>query len=245
MPDPTPPVALITGAAKRVGRAIALHFADAGFDIAFTYLHSQTDANSLVEEIRAKSRRCQAFQADLTDPTAAAEAIYQNFTKSFDHLNVLVNNASLYEPSAMDQTDLPQMRRLFSIHVESPLLLSRAFAPTLRANNGHIVNMLDDLAEGPWPKYLAYCASKAALWNLTLGLALELAPEVTVNGIAPGVAEWPVGFPEDQKKDYLRRVPLARAGTPDDIAQAILFLCTTGTYVTGQVLHVDGGRSIA
>ncbi|MGA3065776.1 MAG: SDR family oxidoreductase [Tepidisphaeraceae bacterium] len=245
MQQPNPsPVALITGAARRVGRAIALRLADAGFDIAFTYLSSITDAQTLTTEIQGKSRRCLAISADLTDPATATETIGQKFTESFDRLNVLVNNASLYAPSALDQTDLPQMRRFWSIHVESPLLLCRAFAPTLRKNSGHIINMVDLLAERPWPQYLSYCTSKAGLWNLTLGLARELAPEVTVNGIAPGVAEWAPGTSEDEKKNYLKRVPLNRAGTPTDIAEAIHYLCTTGSYITGQILRVDGGRSI-
>jgi pteridine reductase len=104
--------------------------------------------------------------------------------------------------------------------------------------------MVDLLAERPWPEYLAYCASKAALWNLTLGLARELAPEVTVNGIAPGVVEWPDDYPEAERAKYLKRVPLARAGTPEDVANVVQFLVTGGQYVTGQVIRLDGGRSI-
>src|SRR4029079_11960237 len=133
---------------------------------------------------------------------------------------------SLYQPSALDQTNLEQMRRLMAIHFESPLLLAQALAPRLRAAKGHIINMVDLLAERPWPQYLSYCASKAALWNLTLGLARELAPEVTVNGIAPGVVEWPEGFPQAEREKYLKRVPLGRAGTPEDVAETVHFLAT-------------------
>jgi len=114
----------------------------------------------------------------------------------------------------------------------------------LRATRGHVVNMVDLLAEKPWPEYLAYCASKAALMNLTLGLARELAPDVTVNGIAPGVVEWPDTYPEADRARYLKRVPLARAGTPQDVADAVAFLVTRGKYITGQILRLDGGRSI-
>jgi pteridine reductase len=133
---------------------------------------------------------------------------------------------------------------MMAIHFESPLLLAQAFGPMLRASGGHIVNMVDLLAERPWPQYLAYSASKAALANLTLGLARELAPEVRVNGIAPGVVAWPEDYPDAARAKYLKRVPLARAGTPQEVAELVHFLCTAGTYLTGQILRLDGGRSI-
>jgi pteridine reductase len=105
--------------------------------------------------------------------------------------------------------------------------------------------MLDILAEKPMASHAVYCASKAALWNLTMSLARELAPDVTVNGIAPGVVEWPADYPQAEREKYLRRVPLGRAGTPEEVARAVLFLCAPGGYVTGQVLRLDGGRSLA
>jgi pteridine reductase len=114
----------------------------------------------------------------------------------------------------------------------------------LRKSRGHVINMVDLLAERPWPKYLAYCASKAGLWNLTLGLARALAPEVTVNGIAPGVVAWPDDYPEEEREKYLRRVPLAREGTPEDVAKLVHFLATEGSYINGQIIRLDGGRSI-
>jgi pteridine reductase len=233
-------VALVTGAARRVGRAIALRLAEAGFDVAFTYLHSEDRARRLLGQIRRKGGRAVAIRADLSDPESAVRAIAAPFSAAFGRLDVLVNNASLYEADA----GLDAMRRLWAIHLESPLLICRAFAPRLKAAGGCIVNMLDLLAERPMPGYLAYCASKAALWNLTLGLARELAPEVRVNGIAPGVVQWPQDLPLQMRTQYLRRVPLGKAGTPADVAQAVLFLCTGGQYITGQILRIDGGRSI-
>jgi len=104
--------------------------------------------------------------------------------------------------------------------------------------------MVDLLAERPWPQYLAYCASKAGLWNLTLGLARAMAPEVTVNGIAPGVVAWPDDYPQEEREKYLRRVPLGRAGDATDVARLVYFLATDGSYITGQVIRLDGGRSI-
>jgi pteridine reductase len=238
-------VALITGAARRVGRAIALRLADEGFDIAFTYLTSGTAAGELCEEIRKKDRSCVAISADLTDAQAAVETISAQVAAKFGRLDVLVNSASLYEPDAALAEVTTQIRRFWAIHVESPLLLSRAFSPMLQSAGGSIINMLDLLAERPMPGYLAYCASKAGLWNLTLGLARETAPRVRVNGIAPGVAEWPADLPADKREQYLRRVPLGRAGTPEDVAGAVAFLSDGSSYITGQILRIDGGRSIA
>lgn len=237
-------VALVTGAAKRVGRAIVERLAGAGYDVAFTYHSSQREAEELAEMVRAEGTRVLAVRADLTRPEEATRTTVDAIRGAFDRLDVLVNNASLYEESPLDRADLEQTRRLWAIHVESPLLLCRAFAGDLRRGRGHVVNMVDLLAERPWPRYLAYCASKAALWNLTLGLARELAPEVTVNGVAPGVVEWPDDYPEAEQQKYLKRVPLARPGTPGDVADLVHFLCTGGRYITGQVIRLDGGRSV-
>ena len=228
-------VALVTGGAKRVGRAVVERLSDAGYLVAFTYLSSESEAQKLAKNVSGK-----AIRADFTDPAAAVDAVNRAFADFSDRLDVLVNNASVYEPGATVEGS----RRMMAIHFESPLLLAQKFAPMLRASRGHIVNMVDLLAERPWPQYLAYCASKAALANLTLGLARELAPDVTVNGIAPGVVEWPEGYPDVEKAKYLKRVPLERPGTPQDVAELVHFLVTSGTYLTGQILRLDGGRSI-
>jgi len=237
-------VALVTGGAKRVGRAIALGLAGAGYDIAITYHSGKEEAGQLDGTIQEMGRRFIAIQCDLTEPEPSTAEIHRRIMGEFGGLDVLVNNASLFEPGNLQQLDLSIARRLWEIHVETPLLLCRHFEKPLRESNGHVINMLDLLAEKPMSSHLAYCASKAALWNLTLGLAKELAPEVTVNGIAPGVVEWPDGYPEAERAKYLRRVPLGRAGSPGDVAAAVLYFCRDGAYVTGQVLRVDGGRSI-
>jgi pteridine reductase len=238
-----PRVALITGGAKRVGRAIALRLAEAGFDIAITYRSSGDDARKLVSQL--SEARALAIEADLADPESAAHRIGSAIEQRFGRLDVLVNNASVYLPARLQQTDMALMRQVAAVHVQSPLLLCQRFETTLRQHRGHIINMVDLLAEKPWPDYLIYCASKAALSNLTLGLARELAPEVTVNGIAPGVVEWPADHPEEEREGYLKRVPLARPGTPEDVANLVHFLCTQGTYITGQIIRLDGGRSIS
>jgi pteridine reductase len=175
---------------------------------------------------------------------AAVEQISKSLSSFTKRLDVLVNNASDFLRAKLADTSLEQVRRLNAIHLETPFLLCQKFEPMLRAARGHVVNMIDLLVERPWPEYLAYCASKAALGSLTLGLARELAPEVTVNGISPGVVNWPENTPEVEKEKYLKRVPLARAGTPQDVANLVHFLCTEGSYITGQIIRLDGGRSI-
>jgi pteridine reductase len=237
-------VALVTGGAKRVGRAIVERLAAAGFDVAFTYLNSDADAADLRNRLESSGANAIAIKADLTHAQRAADAITSAVAARFARLDVLVNSASLYEPATLEKTTLALPRWMMAIHFESPLLLAQAFAPLLRSSSGHVVNMLDLMVERPWPQYIAYCASKSALWNLTLSLARELAPEVTVNGIAPGVVEWPDDYPEAERQRYLKRVPLGRPGTPQDVAETVHFLCTGGSYMTGQVIRLDGGRSI-
>jgi pteridine reductase len=237
-------VALVTGGAKRVGRAIVERLAAGGFDVAFTYLSSEAEAAELRGQLESSGANALAIKADLTHAQRGADTITSAVAGRFSRLDVLVNSASLYEPAPLEKTDLTLARRMMAIHFESPLLLCQAFAPLLRRSRGHVVNMVDLMVERPWPQYLAYCASKAALWNLTLSLARTLAPEVTVNGIAPGVVEWPDDYPESEREKYLKRVPLARPGTPRDVAEMVHFLCTGGSYVTGQIIRLDGGRSI-
>ena len=236
-------IALVTGAARRVGRAIALHLADHGFDVAFTYRSSQREAVELRDQIVALGRRAIAIQADLTELPAAAEWIAAHMAAFSPTLDLLVNNASLYLRD--DLADATQMARLMAIHVEAPLLLAHRLRQPLAAAGGCIVNMLDLMGERPMKGYLRYCASKAALANLTRSLAKEFAPVIRVNGIAPGVVEWPADYPEQEKAVYLGRVPLGRAGTPEDVARLVHFLAIDGTYITGQTIILDGGRSIA
>jgi len=238
------PVALITGGAKRVGAAIARKLAREGFDIAITYHRSASDAANLCQELASASCKSVAVQADLANPDTAVEAILSAWETAFSRLDLLVNNASEFVPCGLSKLKLDDLLRNQAIHVASPLLLAKAFASTLRNSNGSIVNMVDLLAERPFPAYLPYCASKAAIANATLSLARELSPEVTVNGIAPGVVDWPDNYTLDMKEKYLQRVPLKRAGTPEDVANLVHFLATGGKYITGQIIRLDGGRSL-
>jgi len=234
------PLALITGGARRVGRAIALHLAHQGYDVAFTYLSSKAEALLLIAELRNIGVEALSMQVDLTDLPVGVEQISRHLGNSASRLKCLVNNASIYQPdSAIDSA-----ASMYRIHAEAPLLLARGLSPHLAANHGCIINMCDILGARPMPGWLAYCSSKAALANITMGLARELAPDVRVCGIAPGVAQWPDDYDESARKEYLRRVPLQRAGTPEEVARLAWFLLNDATYITGQIIPIDGGRSI-
>ena len=235
------PRALVTGGAGRIGRAIALELAAAGFDLVLGYHQSEADAAETRRQVETLGRHCKLVCADLTDPESATKRLAE---AAGTRLDVLVNNASLFLPGSLEQSSVELVRTLNAIHVESPMLLVQRLAGLLRKSRGAVINMCDLLAERPWPQYLAYSASKAALANLTLGLARELAPEATVNAVAPGVVLWPDDFPEDQRAQYLKKVPLGRAGTPQDVAALVRFLSTGGRYITGQIIRLDGGRSI-
>ena len=238
------PTALITGGARRVGRRVALHLAERGWDIAVTYNHSADDASTLAERIEGLGRECVLIQADFTDPLPAATRVADAVQKRFDRLDLLLHNASLYERGDLLATDLQQLRRLLAIHALTPILLTQKLAPLLKLAGGTVLAMSDEQLERPGSAYAAYSMSKAAFENAIKSLARELAPEVTVNAIAPGVVAWPDDMPQASRVRYLKRVPLKRAGTPQDVAELVEFLCTRGKYITGQTIRLDGGRSI-
>jgi len=239
------PVALVTGGSRRVGRVICLALAGAGYDVALTSHGPSDETDAVAKSIRDQGYRALVLSADLTQLPSAVDQINAEFSANFDRLDLLVHNASVYHPSGMNDATVEQMRQMWSVHVEAPLLLCRAFAGRLREAHGAVINMVDILAQRPRPAYAGYCASKAALENLTLSLARELAPRVTVNGIAPGVVEWPDDMPESARQAYLSRVPLGRAGTPEDVARTVIFLARDARYITGQIIRLDGGRMLA
>lgn len=242
--DLAPPVALVTGGAKRVGRAVALHLAHYGWDISLTYNTSADAASDLANRIQGLGRQCQIIPADLTDPDASTRRIADAFTARFNRLDLLLHNASLYEKGGLTDATAAQMRRFFALHAESPLLLTQRLSKPLKTSRGSVIAMSDVNVDRPRPAWAAYTMSKAALANLVPSLARDLAPHVTVNAIAPGVVEWPDDMPEADRQAYLKKIPLARAGTPEDVAKLVHFLVTDGRYITGQTLRLDGGRSI-
>ncbi len=236
--------ALVTGGARRVGRAIALELARAGMDVAITYHRSAEEARRVVKEIEALGRSALAIRADHAQ-RHAADRVFSAFRKRFDSLYALVNNASCFDPSPIGRIDVKTFDRNIAVNARTPLLLIQKFAPMLAAHPspGRVVNFIDIHVMGqPLKGYMAYNCSKAALMEVTMTAAMELAPKVTVNALAPGVVAWAESYTPAQRKDYMRRVPLARPGTPHDAARAALFLIQDASYCTGQIIRLDGGR---
>lgn len=231
--------ALITGGARRVGRALVETFAGAGWDVAFTFRSSQKEALALQSSLASTGARILPLSADFDRLDQSLAMLQQRFLKWSTRLDLLINSASAYAPDRQLSAEAA-MRTNFS----APIGLIETFRAELSASGGCVINLLDILAERPMASYSHYCASKAALWNATLSWARMLAPEVRVNGIAPGVVDWPDGMPEAEREAYLAKVPLKRAGSPADVARLAKFLVEDGTYITGQVIRLDGGRSI-
>jgi len=242
--DASGKVALVTGAAKRVGRAIALELARAGCDVAVHYRSSADAAREVADAIEQMGRRVALVSGDLTD-LKTPERIVSQTIDSLGRVDVLVNNASAFGKTPIAQVDAETYERMFLVNTIGPGLLTRAVMPIMRsAGAGRIINLVDILAERPLKRYGPYCASKAALANLTRSLALELAPEITVNAVAPGIAVFPEDYDEELRHRLVSRVPLRREGTPQEIAALVRFLVTEGDYITGQIIAIDGGRSI-
>ena len=234
-------VALVTGGARRVGAAIVRRLVVDGWDVAFTFRSSQKEALALQNELAPSGAaiRLLPLSADFERIEMSLSMVEQRFLKWSPRLDLLVNNASVYAPD----TKLSAEVAMRVNHI-APLRLIDTFASALTAANGCIVNLLDVMAERPMPSFSNYCASKAALWNATLSLARSLAPAVRVNGIAPGVVEWQASVSEPDREAYVSKVPLKRIGTPEEVATLVRFLATEATFITGQIIRLDGGRSL-
>ncbi len=238
-------VALVTGAARRIGAVIARTLHSHGADVAIHYRGSADEAGALVEEFNAaRADSAAAFAADLTD-VAAIEQLAAQVTSWRNRLDVLVNNASSFYPTPAGTITEAQWNDLVGTNLKAPLFLSQAALPALRAAGGVIVNIVDVHSTHPLRDHPVYGPAKAGLAMLTRSLAKDLAPDVRVNGVSPGAILWPENdMDEDTRAAILKQVPLARPGDPADIAGAVLFLVRDATYVTGQVIAIDGGRSI-
>lgn len=241
----SPPVVLITGAARRVGAQIARTLHAAGCSVAIHYHRSAGEANALADALngqRAGSAAC--FTANLLQ-IESLPGLVEAVLARFDRLDGLVNNASSFYPSPLGQIDLAQWADLVGTNLQAPLFLTQAAAPFLKAAGGAIVNIVDIHAERPLAGYPVYSAAKAGLLGLTRALAIELAPQVRVNGVAPGPIQWPEDgqFSSAEREAIVRHVLLQREGSPVDIAGAVRYLLLDAPYVTGQILTVDGGRS--
>jgi pteridine reductase len=240
----TDKVALVTGAARRVGRVVALELARAGSHVAIHFNRSADAARELAGEVRAMGRRVTLVQGDLMDHDTPRQLVGA-VVSALGRLDVLVNNASIFPRTPLGDIEWADWERVFRVNLFAPAMLCQRVAPYMRqAGSGRIVNFVDILAERPIRRYGPYCASKAALVSLTRSLARELAPEITVNAIAPGIAVFPEEYSESLRRELIDRVPLKRAGTPEDMARLVRFLVTEGGYITGQIVPVDGGRSV-
>lgn len=237
--------ALITGAGKRIGAVVARRLHAAGANVAVHYFRSSGPADELVAELTA-ARAGSAFAvgADLTDSNRLAPLVADVVGRA-GRLDILINNASSFYPTELGAVTEKNWDDLVNSNLKAPLFLAQAALPHLQKSHGTIINMIDIHARRPLRHHHVYGAAKAGLAMLTRSLARDLAPEIRVNGVAPGAILWPDdGMSDSIKQSIVRRIPLARAGEPDDIATTILFLVSDAPYITGQIIAVDGGRSI-
>ena len=235
-------VALVTGAAKRVGRAVALELARRGAHVAVHYHGSKDQARQVAEQIRSMGPRAETLQADLASP-GDIERLFAELGQAFGGLDVLVNNAAVYHRTPIRTLTAEQWDREMAVNARAPALCIRHAVP-LMAHGGAVVNVADIAAEKAWPGYPAYCASKAALLALTRSAAKALAPKIRVNAVSPGVAMWSEDSDPQREKRVLSQVPMGRPGSAEDVALAVAFLAQQD-YITAQNLRVDGGWHMA
>lgn len=241
------PVALITGAAHRLGARTAARLHERGWRVIIHYRSRASQAEALVAALNKRRPDCAcALAADLQQPEALAE-LAQRATDHWGRLDGLINNASAFYPTPTADATLSDWDALINTNLRAPFLLGQACLPALKASHGCIINLIDIYAERPLAEHPIYCASKAGLAMLTRSWARDLAPEVRVNGVSPGAILWPEGestVDTDYQAAILARTPLQRTGNPDDIAGAITYLLCDAPFVSGQIIAVDGGRSL-
>jgi len=236
---------LITGAARRIGATIAEHLHTAGMNVVLHYRESGQQAQTLCDALNRQRAGSAVLCSGALDTAAACETLSRSALAAFNGLHALVNNASAFFPTRMGQTTEAEWDALFDINLRAPFFLSQACAPALAKSRGSIINLTDIYAERPLAGHPVYSASKAGLLSLTRSLARELSPTVRVNAVAPGAILWPeTGESETVQQQILDRTPLERLGDPSDIARAVLFLLRDAPFMTGQVINVDGGRTV-
>lgn len=240
-------VVLITGAAKRVGRQIALTLAEKGAHIAVHYNRSQPEAQALVRLLESRFKvKAAAFQAELFNNVPAVQQLVKNVVSHFGALHVLVNSASIYKKSGWEDSSEEDWDRNLDTNLKTPFFLSQEAARQMKKQGeGKIINLCDWSGLRPYPDYIPYCISKSGLIYLTHALAKALAPEIQVNAILPGPILLPENFSEKTKKAIIRATPLKRIGSPQDVANTVSFLIEGSDFITGALIPVDGGRLIA
>lgn len=236
---------LITGAARRIGAAIAQQLHAHGANIALHYRDSAEAAKQLANRLNDdRVNSALTAQADLLNSRELAELV-DKVAAQTGRLDLLLNNASSFYPTPLDEVSEQHWDDLLGTNLKAPLFLAKAAAPHLRKTQGSIINIVDIHAHRPLKNHSVYGAAKAGLAMLTRSLARDLAPEIRVNGVSPGAILWPEdGMSEKVEQSIIRQVPLGRMGEPDDIARTVLFLVKDAPYITGQIIAVDGGRSI-
>jgi len=236
--------ALVTGAAKRVGRAIALALADRGMDVVVHYKGSAPEARATAEAVERLGRRAVTVRADLAKPEEV-EALAERAVETFGTIDVLVNSAALFYRTPLEKVTGQDWDQFLRVNLIGPFLLARRLGLLMRQRGeGKIVNIADIAGMRPWTDFLPYSVSKGALITLTQGLAKALAPEVQVNAVVPGSVLLPEEYGEREREAIVRATPLKRIGDPLDVAKTVLFLLEGSDFITGQVVVVDGGRSI-
>jgi pteridine reductase len=240
-------VVLVTGAARRIGAAIARKLHASGANVVLHCHRSRADAERLRDQLNdERGASCAVVQADLLD-LRALPGLVEDAARAFGRLDALVNNASSFYPTPFGTIGEDEWTDLVGSNLRAPLFLSQAAAPLLRESRGAIVNLVDIHAERPLKDFVVYSVAKAGLAGLTRALALELGPDVRVNGVAPGAILWPDGdqhFAASEKGRITAQTPLKRIGEPDDVAGAVKYLLFDAPFVSGQILAVDGGRGI-
>lgn len=235
--------ALVTGGGVRVGRAISLALAAAGADVAIHYRSSRSEAESAAEKIRAAGRRAEIVEGDLARPEDCRRVVAEAIG-ALGGLDFLVHSAANFHCASLEDTNETLWDSAMNVNARAGFLMAREAASSLRVRRGRIVLVSDFLAESPERNYFAHSVSKAAVEGLVRALAIALAPDVAVNGVAPGTVLPPEGTSAEEVERLARRLPAKRIGSADDVAATVVFLCAGPAFLTGQVIRVDGGRSI-
>jgi NAD(P)-dependent dehydrogenase (short-subunit alcohol dehydrogenase family) len=235
-------VALVTGGAIRLGRAISLELARAGFDVAVNYHRSAAGARDTAAAIHALGARAVSICADVAKPAEARRLVAET-VRRLGRLDLLVNNAGVFWRTPWNTVTPADFDRFIAVNVKGAFFCSQAAARAMGRRGGRIINLADVGAERAWAGYIPYVISKAGVVMLTRGLAAALAPRIQVNAVGPGAVLLPEGFPRESKRRLRAKIPMARLGHPDDVAAAVRFFATCPAYITGQVLYVDGGAT--